>query len=72
MQHSDLRSTVPAPTSFGLSPGRRSTVSIVWLNGLPNLRIDHDGQLDTALTLFIEGGRVSQILADHAPQRVDS
>ena len=42
----------------------------VWLNGSPALRLDVDGQVDTAVTLTVEGGRISHIYAVRNPHKL--
>jgi RNA polymerase sigma-70 factor (ECF subfamily) len=48
----------------------RADVRIVWLNGAPAVWIDIDGELDTAVSLVIEDGRISQIYAVRNPQKL--
>ena len=45
-------------------------VKIVWLNGAPAVRIDLDGELDTAVSLVIEDGRISRIYAVRNPDKL--
>jgi RNA polymerase sigma-70 factor (ECF subfamily) len=45
-------------------------VTIVWLNGAPAVRIDLDGELDTAVSLVIEAGRISHIYAVRNPDKL--
>ncbi|HEX9866066.1 MAG TPA: RNA polymerase sigma-70 factor [Acidimicrobiia bacterium] len=45
-------------------------VKIVWLNGAPAVRIDLEGELDTALSLVIEDGRISRIYAVRNPDKL--
>jgi RNA polymerase sigma-70 factor (ECF subfamily) len=42
----------------------------VWLNGEPAVRIDLDGELDTAVSVIVEGGRVARIYAHRNPQKL--
>lgn len=42
----------------------------VWLNGSPAMRIDIGGELDTAVSLAIEDGRVTGIYAVRNPQKL--
>lgn len=42
----------------------------MWLNGGPAIRVDRDGQLDTAISLAFEGGRISRIYAVRNPQKL--
>jgi RNA polymerase sigma-70 factor (ECF subfamily) len=48
----------------GASTGR------MWLNGAPAARIDVDGELDTAISLVIEDGRITQIFAMRNPEKL--
>ena len=43
---------------------------ITWLNGAPAVRIDLDGELDTAVSLAIDDGRVTGIYAVRNPQKL--
>jgi RNA polymerase sigma-70 factor (ECF subfamily) len=45
-------------------------IRIVWLNGAPAVRIDLDGELNTAVSLVIEGGRISRIYAVRNPKKL--
>jgi RNA polymerase sigma-70 factor (ECF subfamily) len=42
----------------------------VWLNGELAIRIDHDGELDTAVSVTVEGGRVTRIYAIRNPNKL--
>ena len=42
----------------------------VWLNGSPGLRIDLGGQVDTAVSLSVEGGRITRIYAIRNPNKL--
>jgi DNA-binding Lrp family transcriptional regulator len=42
----------------------------VWLNGSPAFRIDIGGELDTAVSLSVENGRVTRIYAIRNPQKL--
>ncbi|HEY2812376.1 MAG TPA: RNA polymerase sigma-70 factor [Acidimicrobiales bacterium] len=42
----------------------------VWLNGSPALEIDIDGQLDTAVSLTVENGRIAHIYAVRNPHKL--
>jgi RNA polymerase sigma-70 factor (TIGR02957 family) len=42
----------------------------VWLNGAPAARIDIDGQLDTVVSVAVEGGRITGIYAVRNPQKL--
>ncbi|HEX2368967.1 MAG TPA: nuclear transport factor 2 family protein, partial [Acidimicrobiia bacterium] len=48
----------------------RADVRIVWLNGAPAVWIDLDGELDTAVSLVIENGRISRIYAVRNPEKL--
>jgi RNA polymerase sigma-70 factor (ECF subfamily) len=45
-------------------------IRIVWLNGAPAVRVDLDGELNTAVSLVIEGGRISRIYAVRNPKKL--
>jgi RNA polymerase sigma-70 factor (TIGR02957 family) len=47
-----------------------ANIEIVWLNGAPAARVDLDDELDTAVSLVIEGGKVSRIYAVRNPQKL--
>ncbi|HMG42089.1 MAG TPA: RNA polymerase sigma-70 factor [Acidimicrobiales bacterium] len=42
----------------------------VWLNGSPAIRIDIGGQLDTAVSLAVENGRITRIYAVRNPHKL--
>jgi hypothetical protein len=42
----------------------------VWLNGSPVGRIDIDGEINTAVTLVIENGRITRIYAIRNPHKL--
>jgi RNA polymerase sigma-70 factor (ECF subfamily) len=42
----------------------------VWLNGSPGIRIDVDGELDTAVSMSVENGRITRIYAVRNPQKL--
>ncbi|MDQ3980796.1 MAG: RNA polymerase subunit sigma-70, partial [Actinomycetota bacterium] len=42
----------------------------VWLNGSPGFRIDVGGELDTAVSLAVENGRIARIYAIRNPQKL--
>ncbi|GAA1506991.1 RNA polymerase sigma-70 factor [Nocardioides humi] len=46
-----------------------SVIEPVWLNGSPGARIDADGEL-TAVSLVVEGGRITRILAIRNPAKL--
>ena len=48
----------------------RADGRIVWLNGAPAMLIDLDGELDTAVSLDFEGGRISRIYAVRNPDKL--
>ena len=50
-----------------LAPGAR--VGTTWLNGAPALRIDPAGEFDTAVSLAVEGGRITRIYAIRNPHK---
>ena len=51
-----------------LAPGARVETS--WLNGAPALRIDPGGEFDTAVSLTVEGGRITRIYAIRNPHKL--
>jgi RNA polymerase sigma-70 factor (TIGR02957 family) len=50
------------------APGAR--VEVTWLNGAPGLRIDPGGQFDSAISLTVEGGRITRIFTIRNPQKL--
>jgi RNA polymerase sigma-70 factor (TIGR02957 family) len=44
--------------------------NLVWLNGSPAVRIDMDGQIDTAVGLAVESGRITRIYAIRNPHKL--
>jgi RNA polymerase sigma-70 factor (ECF subfamily) len=42
----------------------------VWLNGSPAIRLDLDGQVDTAVSLAVEDGRIARIYAIRNPHKL--
>jgi RNA polymerase sigma-70 factor (ECF subfamily) len=42
----------------------------IWLNGSPAARIDIDGELDTAVSLAVDGGRITRIYAVRNPHKL--
>ena len=51
-----------------LAPG--APVGTTWLNGAPALRIDPSGEFDTAVSLTVEGGRITRIYAIRNPHKL--
>ncbi|HKH09854.1 MAG TPA: RNA polymerase sigma-70 factor [Rubrobacter sp.] len=47
-----------------------AVVGTVWLNGAPAVRIDLAGELDTAVTFVVEGGRIARIYAIRNPHKL--
>jgi RNA polymerase sigma-70 factor (ECF subfamily) len=45
-------------------------VTAVWLNGSPAVRLDIGGELDTAVSLAVEEGRISRIYAIRNPHKL--
>jgi len=45
-------------------------VRVVWLNGAPAVLVDVDDELNTAVSLVIEGERVSRIYAIRNPHKL--
>jgi RNA polymerase sigma-70 factor (TIGR02957 family) len=52
---------------FAMLPG--FTPSVVWINGMPGVRIDYNGSA-TAVSLTVEGGRITQIYAINNPHKL--
>jgi hypothetical protein len=50
------------------APGAR--IDTVWLNGAPAARIDPDGELNSAISLAIEDGRITRIYAIRNPHKL--
>ena len=48
----------------------RATLSPVWLNGAPGVRIDIDGQLHAAVSLTVEHGLITRIYAVSNPHKL--
>ncbi|MBW3665812.1 MAG: RNA polymerase sigma-70 factor [Actinobacteria bacterium] len=48
----------------------RARVGTMWLNGAPAVRIDLDGELDTAASLVVDDGRITRIYAVRNPQKL--
>lgn len=48
----------------------RAAVATVWLNGAPAGRVDLDGELNTAVSLVVEGGRITRIYAIRNPRKL--
>jgi hypothetical protein len=42
----------------------------VWLNGAPALRIDLNGELDTAISLTVDNGLITRIYAVRNPHKL--
>ena len=42
----------------------------VWLNGSPAVRVDVDGEVNTAVSLAVENGRITRIYAIRNPQKL--
>jgi hypothetical protein len=49
---------------------RGARVANTWLNGAPALRIDPGGEFDAALSLTVEGGRITRIYAIRNPHKL--
>ena len=45
-------------------------VESTWLNGAPALRVDPEGEFDTAVSLTVEGGRITRIHAIRNPHKL--
>jgi RNA polymerase sigma-70 factor (ECF subfamily) len=44
--------------------------SLVWVNGAQAVRLDLDGELDTVMSLVVEGGLITRILAIRNPEKL--
>jgi len=42
----------------------------MWLNGAPAMRLDLAGELDTAVSLVLDGGRITGIYAVRNPDKL--
>jgi RNA polymerase sigma-70 factor (ECF subfamily) len=51
-----------------VAPGVR--IGATWLNGAPALRIDPAGEFDSAISLTVEGGRITRIYAIRNPYKL--
>jgi RNA polymerase sigma-70 factor (TIGR02957 family) len=51
-----------------LAPGVRVVAS--WLNGAPALRIDPEGTFDSAVSLTVDGGRITRIYSVRNPEKL--
>src|SRR4051794_32595751 len=49
---------------------RGARVGSTWLNGAPSLRIDPGGEFDAAVSLTVEGGRITRIYALRNPHKL--
>jgi RNA polymerase sigma-70 factor (TIGR02957 family) len=47
-----------------------ATPAPMWFNGAPGARIDVDGELDTAISLVVENGRIASIYAVRNPHKL--
>lgn len=43
---------------------------VVWINGAPGLEIDIGGEVDTAVSLTVEHGRITEIYAVRNPNKL--
>lgn len=43
---------------------------LVWINGAPAVRLDLDGEVDTVMSLVVEDGRITRILAVRNPEKL--
>ena len=46
------------------------TTRAMWLNGAPAARVDLGGELNTAMSLVVEGGRITRIYAVRNPHKM--
>ena len=44
--------------------------TLVWLNGSPGIRLDIDGEIDTAVSLTVENGRIARVYAIRNPHKL--
>ncbi len=54
----------------GFSRFPNATASVTWLNGAPAVRVELGGVLDSAVSLVIEGGRITRIYAMRNPHKL--
>jgi RNA polymerase sigma-70 factor (ECF subfamily) len=47
-----------------------AVLSVVWLNGAPAVRVDLDGELVGAISLVVEGGRITRIFGIANPHKL--
>jgi RNA polymerase sigma-70 factor (ECF subfamily) len=47
-----------------------ASVQTTWLNGAPALRVDPGGEFDSAISLTVEGGRITRIYAVRNPHKL--
>jgi hypothetical protein len=45
-------------------------IETAWINGAPALRLDPGGQFETALSLAVEGGRITRIFGIRNPEKL--
>ncbi|HVL06996.1 MAG TPA: RNA polymerase sigma-70 factor [Acidimicrobiales bacterium] len=57
---------------FLIAASRTATfdVKAVWLNGSPGARVDIGGEIDTAVSLSVENGRITRIFAIRNPHKL--
>jgi RNA polymerase sigma-70 factor (ECF subfamily) len=48
-----------------------AAVGAMSLNGAPGMRIDMDGELDTAVSFVVEDGRITRIYAVRNPRKLE-
>ncbi|MBB3036968.1 RNA polymerase sigma-70 factor [Hoyosella altamirensis] len=51
-----------------LAPGAK--FASIWLNGALGLRVEHNGQLDTTISISVENGRITHIYAIRNPDKL--
>jgi RNA polymerase sigma-70 factor (ECF subfamily) len=48
-----------------------ATLAVTWFNGAPSIRIDVEGELNTAVTVTVEEGRIASIYAVRNPEKLN-
>jgi len=49
----------------------RAREAVVWLNGAPAIRVDVDGEIDTAVSVVVENGRITRLYAVRNPHKLE-
>jgi RNA polymerase sigma-70 factor (TIGR02957 family) len=56
---------------FASRASREVEIAPSWFNGAPALRIDPDGEFDSAISLTVEGGKITRIFAIRNPAKLE-